>query len=245
MLAKWVWRFSNEGDSLWKRVTGVRYGQLCSSLYWNWIGAQHPSFFTKAIASLFKDHSRVAWVLKEGTKVIIGDGTRARFWNDIRADSTDLKYSFSRIYALASIKEGTVSKFGFWEGDEWKLYFPLRREVFGWEQSQWDCFMSVLQCIKIQRGIKGVLAWSFHPTGLYTITSFSKAMEEQRSTSDEMNKFIWSIEIVSDSKVVVSWIKAEGIGSFKHVNNIYDCREHMRNHGETCSCFFRPPWLDE
>ncbi|KAK2638655.1 hypothetical protein Ddye_026450 [Dipteronia dyeriana] len=40
-----------------------------------------------------------------------------------------------------------------------------------------------------------------------------------------------SIETVSDSKVVVSWINDEGIGCLAHVKDVYDCREFMRIHG--------------
>ncbi|KAK3219657.1 hypothetical protein Dsin_013627 [Dipteronia sinensis] len=136
MLAKWVWRFSNEGKALWKRVIVARYGLDSGSLYWNWKGTHHPSFFTKAIASLYKENNRAVWMLKQGTKVIIGDEARASFWKDISIESSDLQESFPCIYVLATLKEGVVADFGQWEGEEWKWSIPLRRKVFGWEQSQ-------------------------------------------------------------------------------------------------------------
>ena len=47
-------------------------------------------------------------MLKEGLKVIIGNGARAGFWEDIRIDSSSLKESFPRIFALSSVKTGPV-----------------------------------------------------------------------------------------------------------------------------------------
>ncbi|KAK2656855.1 hypothetical protein Ddye_009907 [Dipteronia dyeriana] len=38
------------------------------------------------------------------------------------------------------------------------------------------------------------------------------------------------IDIASDSKVAVSWIKDEGIDSLNFVNKVYDCRELIRTH---------------
>ncbi|KAK3204962.1 hypothetical protein Dsin_019008 [Dipteronia sinensis] len=115
MLAKWVWRFSNEGKALWKRVIVATYGLDSGSLYWNWKGTHHPSFFTKAIASLYKENSRAVWVLKQGTKVIIGDGARASFWKDISIESTDLQESFPQYLCVGHFKRGggvfTVSSF--------------------------------------------------------------------------------------------------------------------------------------
>ncbi|KAK3219249.1 hypothetical protein Dsin_013219 [Dipteronia sinensis] len=150
-----------------------------------------PLFFTKSIASLIKENSRAARVLNQGTKVIIGDRARASFWKDIRIESNDLRDSFPRIYALATIKEGPITDFGHWEGDKWKWSIPLRRSVFGWEQSQWDCFLAVLQCVKIRRGITDVLAWNYNLKGVYSVSSFCRAMEEQYANADRFVRFIW------------------------------------------------------
>ncbi|KAK3205183.1 hypothetical protein Dsin_019229 [Dipteronia sinensis] len=40
-----------------------------------------------------------------------------------------------------------------------------------------------------------------------------------------------SIEIASDSKVAVSWINEEDIGSFQYVSMVYNCRDLLRSHG--------------
>ncbi|KAK2649662.1 hypothetical protein Ddye_017151 [Dipteronia dyeriana] len=98
----------NQGESLWKRVIVARYGLDDLRLYWNWKGTNHPSFFTKAIAIMYNENSRSTQVLQEGSKVIIGEGNRASFWEDIRVEESALKVFFPRIFALATKKVGVV-----------------------------------------------------------------------------------------------------------------------------------------
>ena len=40
-----------------------------------------------------------------------------------------------------------------------------------------------------------------------------------------------TIEIISDSKMAVSWINDDGIGSIKFVNIVLDCRDFIKSHG--------------
>ena len=61
-----------------------------------WDGYCHAtcSFFVKAVRSLFVDGSRSEKALKEGIKVIVGNGERVRFWSELVSDSIPLKRAF-------------------------------------------------------------------------------------------------------------------------------------------------------
>ncbi|KAK3217903.1 hypothetical protein Dsin_011873 [Dipteronia sinensis] len=109
-----------------------------------------------------RDNSMSATLLHVGMRVIIGNGVKADFWRDIKIDTVALKESFSRIFALVSKKEGVISDFGLWEGSSWVWRVPLRRRVFGWEDGQWNSFLTVLHSINIREWIDDILAWSFN-----------------------------------------------------------------------------------
>ena len=79
LLAKWVWRFGKESDSLWKRVLCAKYGVSSKAIWWNWDQRSSVSAFVKAVGGLLKGGSDSARVLKDGWKVILGCGNRARF----------------------------------------------------------------------------------------------------------------------------------------------------------------------
>ncbi|KAK3199074.1 hypothetical protein Dsin_022489 [Dipteronia sinensis] len=77
LLARWIWRFSNEEAPLWKRVICARYGVDDSKLSWNWQGpSSSSSCFIKAVASLLKPGTRSKEVLTDGWRIVLGNGIR-------------------------------------------------------------------------------------------------------------------------------------------------------------------------
>ena len=101
LLAKWVWRFGCETNSLWKKVLCARYGVDSSQLCWNWCSKVQTSSFVNSINSLFEQGSSTANCMLDGFYVIIDKGDRARFWVDIKWNSKALKDAFPRIFALS------------------------------------------------------------------------------------------------------------------------------------------------
>ncbi|KAK3204439.1 hypothetical protein Dsin_018485 [Dipteronia sinensis] len=122
--------------------------------------------------------------------LLLGSGTKASFWNDVRVDNVSLKYSFPRIYALSIMKNGPVSNFGAWRGSTWTWKVPLRRNLFGWELSQWSCFCSFIDCIKIRSSIEDDLAWNFSLNGIFTVSSFCRAIEVSRTNTRVWTTFV-------------------------------------------------------
>ncbi|KAK3210483.1 hypothetical protein Dsin_015189 [Dipteronia sinensis] len=98
--------FSTEDSSLWKRVVCAKYGIEEERLIWDWQSSNATSFFVKVVANLLKLDSHSAKVIKEGIKVVIGCGSKVRFWHEVMMDSVPLKISFPRVFALATDKEG-------------------------------------------------------------------------------------------------------------------------------------------
>ncbi|KAK2658233.1 hypothetical protein Ddye_004766 [Dipteronia dyeriana] len=104
LLAKWIWRFGREDSSLWKKVICAKYGLDVKALQWDWQGSNSASSFIKAVGRLWTEGSRSGDLLKKGLQVVVGNGERAKLWDDILYDSFSLKRSFPIIYALARNK---------------------------------------------------------------------------------------------------------------------------------------------
>ncbi|KAK3227433.1 hypothetical protein Dsin_007295 [Dipteronia sinensis] len=192
LLARWIWSFGNEEAPLWKRVICARYGVDDFKMSWNWQGlSSSSSCFIKAVASLLKPETRSKKVLTYGWRIVLGNGMKASFWKDIRSDSISLKDSFPRIFALSTLKEGSVSNFEFWQGLTWFWHISLRRNLFGWELNHWNCFIAVLNCIEIRQSTTDALAWNFSSNGIYTVRSFCRAMEASRPNESWLDNFSW------------------------------------------------------
>ena len=84
----------------------------------------------KAIDSLFVKGS--ANILNKGIKVIIGNGARVSFWEDIRCDDTSLRVAFLRVFDVASMKECYITDFERWVNNNWVFEVPLKRPLFDW-----------------------------------------------------------------------------------------------------------------
>ncbi|RVW47728.1 Transposon TX1 uncharacterized 149 kDa protein [Vitis vinifera] len=174
LLGKWLWRFANENEPLWKHIILSKYdlqeGGWCSKDGRNRYGVG----FWKAIRKgweNFRSHSRF----------IIGDGTRVKFWKDLWCGNQSLEEAFPILFNLSVNKEGWVAEA--WEEDEgggvedlfrWKenkngtfsvksFYssfsrdskplFPARtiwmpwvpiRDVMGFEVAELPCFVTIL-----------------------------------------------------------------------------------------------------
>ena len=74
LLGKWIWRFANERNSLWRKTIRRKFGESqggwCS-------GEVRNSFGT----SLWKE---IGWdMVSLNAKFVVGDGSRIRFWKDV------------------------------------------------------------------------------------------------------------------------------------------------------------------
>ncbi|KAK2637633.1 hypothetical protein Ddye_025428 [Dipteronia dyeriana] len=54
LLAKWIWHFGCEANSLWKKILCVKYGVEPSKLSWNWSSKVETSPFMNNVRSLFE-----------------------------------------------------------------------------------------------------------------------------------------------------------------------------------------------
>ncbi|EOX97175.1 Uncharacterized protein TCM_006266 [Theobroma cacao] len=109
LLNKWIWRSGNEKDNLWKRVLVEKEGD---------------------------DHDEQHRTLREGIGFILGKGKNVRFWTEEWIKRRIVKEDFSRIFAVATNKEGRVKEFGVWVDGSWQWRIELRRMLFGWENEQ-------------------------------------------------------------------------------------------------------------
>ena len=84
LLGKWLWRFANENESLWKQIISSKYdlqdGGWCSK----GVRDRYGVGVWKAIRNgweNFRSHSRF----------LVGDGTRVKFWKDLWCENQSLE----------------------------------------------------------------------------------------------------------------------------------------------------------
>ncbi|GJZ06331.1 RNA-directed DNA polymerase, eukaryota, reverse transcriptase zinc-binding domain protein [Tanacetum coccineum] len=110
LLFKWIWRFFNDGSSLWSRfikaINGVRGAMDTQSVPTRgsiWLDLVREFSFLK-----FKGIDLLALMKRK-----LGNGENTLFWDDIWSSEAPLKSKFPRLYALEESKGISVgSKMG-------------------------------------------------------------------------------------------------------------------------------------
>ncbi|RVX09662.1 F-box protein [Vitis vinifera] len=108
LLGKWLWRFANENDSLWKQIISSNYdlqdGGWCSKGGRDRYGVG----VWKAIRNGWED-------FRSHSRFLVGDGTRVKFWKDLWCENQSLEEAFPILFNLSVNKEGLVAEA--WEED--------------------------------------------------------------------------------------------------------------------------------
>jgi hypothetical protein len=101
LLGKWIWRFSQERDALWRSAIEVKYGSVrggwCSLLVTGPLGVSVWKFIRKGWDNVAKFlHFEV------------GDGSHIRFCHDLWCGDRPLKLGFPALFSIALFPEAWV-----------------------------------------------------------------------------------------------------------------------------------------
>uniref|UniRef100_A0A2N9E3N6 Endonuclease/exonuclease/phosphatase domain-containing protein n=1 Tax=Fagus sylvatica TaxID=28930 RepID=A0A2N9E3N6_FAGSY len=90
LLGKWLWRYGNERESLWRRIIHSKYGSFPR----RWISATIPGSYGVGLwKNIRKDWAHFARYLRFEVR----DGTQIKFWNDSWCEIGPLKEAFPEV----------------------------------------------------------------------------------------------------------------------------------------------------
>ena len=109
LLGKWLWRFANENDPLWKQIIFRKYsfqeGGWCSK----GVRDRYGVGVWKAIRNGWEN-------IRTHSCFIVRDGTRVKFWKGLWCENQSLEDAFPNLFNLTVNKEGWVVEA--WEENE-------------------------------------------------------------------------------------------------------------------------------
>ena len=76
LLGKWLWRFANERNSVWREAIRKKFGESQGG----WCSGECKNSFG---TGLWKEIRKGWEVVLLNAKFVIGDGSRIRFWKDV------------------------------------------------------------------------------------------------------------------------------------------------------------------
>ena len=143
LLGKWIWRFGNKRDFLWRKVIEAKYGSVMGGWCSSPVTSPHGVSLWKTIS---KDWSS----FKRFISFEVGDGSRVSFWHDVWCGDSTLKESFPTLLAIACNPTALVADIlQVHNGNpHWDLTFT--RYIQDWES---EALMQLIEILYAKEGI--------------------------------------------------------------------------------------------
>ena len=169
LLGKWLWRFGEEGDRLWKRVLIACHGAACGGWRTGLVRGPHECGLWKGIMQgweSFNAHLRY--------KVGIGD--RVRLWHDRWCGDVILKEAYPVLYECASNQAATIDEVVVRDNDrmEWNVIF--KQNFNDWELNDVVSFLNLFQSHLPFREVVDGIRWNLKKSGMFDVRSFYSAL---------------------------------------------------------------------
>nr|GFB36977.1 RNA-directed DNA polymerase, eukaryota, reverse transcriptase zinc-binding domain protein [Tanacetum cinerariifolium] len=178
LMFKWFWRFCTQDTSLWSRVINAIYGET-GSVYGN-----VNSGFKTCWMNIVQEVNSLVGKGIDLRKFIcfkLGNGEKARFWDDRWLDGESLKMRFPRVYAMKLCKDITVAS----KVTHHSLVCSLRRRPRGGvEQQQFEELLTLINGVRLvpigDRWVRyviikvNVIAWKVKSNSLPTRFNISR-----------------------------------------------------------------------
>ena len=191
LLNKWVWRYADEPNAMWRTIIASKYGGDHSGLFPLTVHHRRFSGLWKNITKPICSHDSQSNAFLSSFGYSFGDGGCIRFWWDSWIDGVVLKSAFPRIFALSTNKEGKVREFGSWCNNVWHWTILLRRRLFGWELHQWSELLSFLKGFVVCDKVKDSLIWKGSTSGRYSANLYAKSVLCSSPSYEEFWKLVW------------------------------------------------------
>ncbi|RVW93506.1 hypothetical protein CK203_035092 [Vitis vinifera] len=143
-LGKWLWRYPREGSALWHQmVSSLSLEGHCTSL-----------------PRVFQVYS-----------VVVGDGDRIRFWDDLWWGDQPLGIQYPRLLSVVTDKKCSYFiNSQIFPSFLWN--FNFRRNLTDSEIEDLESLMRSLDRLHISPSVPDKRSWSLSPSGLFTVKSF-------------------------------------------------------------------------
>ncbi|KAK8541529.1 hypothetical protein V6N12_014161 [Hibiscus sabdariffa] len=171
----------NLRTKLWNSTTLLPSKVPPRSTSWVWKGISN-SFLSN---DSFGNHIRTNLVLQ------VGDGQSIYFWTDIWALELSLKEKFLRIFALTYNKIGRISEFASKGATRWCWLIHLRRNLFDWEQPQWNELLVCLQNFNFSSLDRDVVRWKGSSDGTFSVRSLRKIIDKNFGRDPIWEDIVW------------------------------------------------------
>lgn len=111
-------------------------------------------------------------LVHNGIRMMVGNGERTRFWEDLWLGDARLAEKFQRLYSISRQQNSFIADMGTWEGLSWSWNLVWRRNFFEWELASLYEMQSLLANVILVNEVADKVLWMHHTSGSYNVKSF-------------------------------------------------------------------------
>lgn len=184
LLAKWIFKLDKGEKSLALEVLRKKYlkdRSFCQteqngcSQFWQGLGKAKERY-------------------EKGTKWILGNGRKIRFWYDVWLGDCPLKIVFPRLFRISRNLDWSVADA---KGVDWQLDF--RRRLGNEEVAEWNDLQEALDDVEVS-GEEDKVFWALTPSGKFTTKSIYRLIKNSGEVDTRMTE-LWQTKIPLKVKI--------------------------------------------
>jgi len=133
-------------------------------------------------------------------------GGKARFWEDVWLQDSNLKSLYPRLYTLSLDQGKTVRELGGWEEDRWRWRLSWRRDKFEWEGNMENELISSLSLGRLYQDAQDYLFWKEDSKGMFSVKSAYSllAQHQTHEVMDNVFGLLWQSK-ATPKTLVTAW----------------------------------------
>ena len=168
LLGKWIWRFAFEEEFLWRKVIGVKYGQVG----FGWRTKEACGTFGVGV---WRDILKELYWCWDNIEFKVGKGTKVNFWTDQWCGNEALSQTFPQLFVLATQRNASINEM--WDSSlgqgGWNI--RLSRNSNDWELDPLGELFHMLRDLRISPKEDSVI-WKGGEHGLFRIRDAYKLL---------------------------------------------------------------------
>ena len=162
-----------EDNSTWRNVINLKYG----SEEGGWFPIIPKGSYG---VRLWKEISKETVQIKHFFSIVLGDGCKTRFWEDLWCGEAALCTSFPSLYEVAGSKGARVADLWEISGSKDGWNFRFERHFNDWEMEVVQNFLSIMNSKSCRPRLSDKLWWTETKSGSYSVKSCFDLLEGRR-----------------------------------------------------------------
>ena len=209
LLFKWLWRYHEEPQSLWRLTIQAKYGY--SECYRMWdFGPLHKGGPWKLICNSIWKNPKAKNLLLTGTRSQVGNGKSTLFWYDRWLDNRILKSEFPSLFRKSARPLATIESMGFWDNGCWCWNPSWSRPLRPREEGQWASLLDDLHQSFFFENQEDRNIWIPHKSGSFSVKScYLEIIKTDITLNRQVFSKIWKGAIPHRIEVFL-WIAVRG-----------------------------------